>query len=101
MTPIASGGVAADLARAGLAANRARTLTAVAGMAVALILVAAAPAAGRYEGPCATSGVLLAAVVIAAAVVAVDRSQLRAAAIVHLAGARPSQRRMVVAAEAE
>jgi len=101
MSPLASGGVAADLARAGLAANRARTLTAVAGMAVALTLVAAAPAAGRYEGDTATTGVLLAAVVIAATVVAVDRSQLRAAAIVHLAGARRSQRRMVVAAEAE
>ncbi|HKE77229.1 MAG TPA: FtsX-like permease family protein [Acidimicrobiales bacterium] len=89
-----------SVARAGLAVSPARTLTAVGGMAAALGLVAGSGSAGRYADACVTNGVVLAAVVAAATGAAVDRRQLRAAAVVHLLGARPRQRRLTVAAEA-
>ena len=89
-----------SVARAGLAVSPARTLTAVAGMTAALALVAGSASAGSFRDATATSGVVLAAVVSAAIAVAVDRRQLRAAAVIHLLGAPPRQRRLTVAAEA-
>jgi hypothetical protein len=85
---------------AGLSANRARAVTAVAGMATGVAVMYAGTNAKSLGSGGGTAGLLLVAIVTAAVATAADPRQLRAAAVLDLMGATRLQRRMVVAVEA-
>jgi len=100
VNPLAGIDVALDAAAAGLRTNRRRTATAVAGLALAVAVTSVAWRAEALDGSGVVTGALLLAVISAAVAGAADPRQLRAAAVLDLAGATRAQRRLVVVLEA-
>lgn len=92
--------VVLDHTLTGLRMNRARTLTALAGLTAAVAVMTAAWHARSLGDGGQLAGMMLLTILVAATAISVDARQLRAAAVFDLSGATRRQRRAVVVVEA-